>query len=84
MATSLPTRVAFASPEQGLNSYINLSHASEMTGGAHRMKDLANIVGLIKARSLPADLADQLDPFVRNRYLEIWQELQVPDPEELA
>ena len=26
------------------------------------------------------DLADQLHPFVRDRYQEMWRELQTPDP----
>ncbi len=90
-----PKPVAFPDPAESsvtsagithvnLPTFLDLNLASGMTGGLRRMKDLANVVGLIKARSLPANLADQLDPFVRARYLEIWRELQTPDPHDLA
>jgi len=62
-----------------LPTLIDLKLASGMTGGIHRGKDLIDVVELIKATKLPATLADQLNPFVRARYLEMWSELQTPD-----
>ncbi len=63
-----------------LPTLIDLKLASGMTGGLTRSKDIVDVVELIKIRPLPADLADQLNPFVRDRYLEMWRELQTPDP----
>jgi hypothetical protein len=37
-----------------------------------RIKDLADVQELIKALQLSDDFADQLDPLVRNKYLELW------------
>jgi hypothetical protein len=44
-----------------------------MTGGISRLKDLADVVALIQMLSLPAEFADELDPFVRPRYCELWE-----------
>jgi len=46
----------------------------------HRAKDIGDVVEMIKHVKLPRELADQLDPSVRGRYLEIWDALQTPDP----
>ena len=67
-----------------LPTLIDLKLASGMTGGLRRGKDIIDVVELIKAIKLPSELADQLNPYVRDRYLEIWQDLQTPDPEESA
>lgn len=65
-----------------LPTLIDLKLASGMTGGMHRIKDFGDVVAIIKARSLPADFAEQLNPYVRSRYLEIWDDLQKPDVQE--
>jgi hypothetical protein len=64
-----------------LPSLVELKLASGMTGGVHRMRDLADAIELIKILKLPADFTDQLNPFVRDRYAEYWPELQGPERE---
>jgi hypothetical protein len=59
-----------------LRSLVELKLASGMTGGVHRMKDLADVVALIDSLGLDESLADDLDPFVRDRYLELWRGVQ--------
>jgi hypothetical protein len=60
-------------------SYINLQKlvelklASGMTNPG-RLKDLSDILELIKALDLPINFSNQLDPFVRNKYEELWKE----------
>ena len=44
-----------------------------MTGGLHRLKDFADVIALIEALALSADFADQLNPYVRDKYRELWQ-----------
>jgi hypothetical protein len=51
---------------------IALKLASGMTA-PHRLKDLADVQELIRAASLPRELANTLDPYVRDKYLELWQ-----------
>ena len=47
-----------------------------MTGGIHRLKDFADVIALIEALHLSAEFADQLNPYVRDKYLELWQGIQ--------
>jgi hypothetical protein len=54
-----------------LEKLIELKLASGMTT-LHRLRDLADVQELIKVRRLSAELADQLDPYVRATYLELW------------
>jgi hypothetical protein len=76
-----PKPVAFPDPENvsveiggaryvGLPTLLELKLASGTA--AHRMKDLGDVQELIKALSLPREMAAQLDPFVRARYEELW------------
>jgi hypothetical protein len=85
-----PKPVAFPDParvaERGqrfavlpLARLIELKLASGMTA-AHRLKDLADVLELIRARQLPRDLA--LDPYVRAKYDELWLAAQGSDPHE--
>ncbi len=46
----------------------------------HRLRDLADVLELIRVADLPAQLADELDLFVREKYLELWRAAQTPDP----
>jgi hypothetical protein len=59
--------------------YIELKLASGMVA-AHRGKDLVDIQELIKSASLPARVADDLHPWVRAKFLELWQLAQATDP----
>ena len=60
-------------------SYINLQKlvelklASGMTNPG-RLKDLSDVLELIKAIDLPIDFAKQLDPFVKDKFKELWKE----------
>jgi len=58
---------------------IELKLASGMTA-PHRLKDLADVLELIRAARLPAELADRLDPYVRDKYAELWRAAQTEDP----
>jgi hypothetical protein len=63
-----------------LETLIELKIASGMTA-PHRMKDLADVIELIRANALPAQYRDRLDPYVRARYEELWQAAQAREPE---
>ncbi|HSK01559.1 MAG TPA: hypothetical protein VK932_09970 [Kofleriaceae bacterium] len=62
-----------------LAKLVELKLASGMSS-IHRTKDLADDVELIKHAELPRGLAAELDASVRDRYLEMWDALQTPDP----
>ena len=63
-----------------LAKLIELKLASGISA-SHRVKDLGDVQELIRSLHLPANLADQLDPFVRGKYLELWNGLQQAPPE---
>ena len=78
-----PKPVAFPEPgsvaaeQEGIRllnvaALIELKLASGMTG-LGRLKDLADVQEVIKMLGLPEMLADQLNPYVRERYGELWQ-----------
>lgn len=54
-----------------LTTLIELKLASGMTN-THRLKDLADVQEVIKTLSLPIDFADQLNPYVREKFRELW------------
>jgi|GEM_PF-192405 len=56
-----------------LHTLIELKLASGMTS-AGRLKDLADVMELIKVLNLPADFVLRLNPFVRDKYKELWKE----------
>ena len=56
-----------------LPTLVELKLASGMTNTS-RMKDLSDVLELIKILSLPATFTDQLNPFVREKYLELWNQ----------
>jgi hypothetical protein len=79
----LPKAVSFPDPKTGfviidgvrtlsLERLVELKLASGMTA-PDRLKDLADVQELIKARPLPADFAETLDQSVREKYLELYQ-----------
>jgi hypothetical protein len=59
---------------------FELKLASGMTA-PHRLKDLADVIELIRILQLPAELAAELDPYVRDKFRELWQAAQTVDPE---
>lgn len=63
-----------------LEELIDLKLASGMTN-PNRLKDLADVQELIKAIRPPRVLAERLDPFVRDKFLEFWDGVQSQPPE---
>lgn len=59
--------------------YVELKLASGMVA-AHRAKDLVDVQELIRSAGLPQNVADQLHPWVREKFIELWHLAQVPDP----
>ena len=87
-----PKPVAFPDParvaERGariallpLATLVELKLASGMTA-PHRIKDLADVVELVRVASLPETLAETLNPYVRDKYLELWRAAQGQDPQD--
>ena len=65
-------------PFVSLKTLIELKLASGMTA-AHRLQDMADVIQLIRANQLPVDYADQLNPYVREKFNEMWQAAQVEE-----
>jgi hypothetical protein len=61
-----------------LPRFIELKLASGMTA-PHRLQDLADVLRLIESSRLPRELGEQLDPYVRDKYDELWSAAQHPD-----
>jgi hypothetical protein len=57
---------------------IELKLASGMTA-PHRMQDLTDVLRLIHVTRIPRDFSEQLDPYVRDKFLELWQLAQHAD-----
>ena len=55
-----------------LEKLIELKLASGMTA-PDRLRDLADVQELIKIRKLDAEYADRLNPYVRDKYLDLWK-----------
>ena len=80
-----PKPVAFPDPavaERGarvallpLPMLLELKLASGMTA-PDRLKDLADVQEMIRINRLPRALAGELNPFVRDKYLELWQAVE--------
>ena len=66
----------------GLPTLVELKLASGMTGGIHRLKDIADVVELIKALTLPRSLGEHLNPFVRDKFYELWDVLAAAPKDE--
>lgn len=77
-----PKPVSFPSPASvaeeiagiryvSLQALIEMKLASGMTS-PERMKDLADVVELIKTLNLEADFSNKLNPFVQQKYKELW------------
>ena len=87
----LPKPVVFPDPAQvairgehiallPLPRLIELKLASGMTA-PHRLKDLADVIEVIRILKLPSELAAELDPYVRAKYGELWQAAQAAERE---
>lgn len=85
-----PKPIAFPDPAQvaergkrfallPMPRFIELKLASGMSA-PHRGRDLVDIQDLIKSAVLPRETANDLHPWVREKFLEIWQLAQTPDP----
>jgi hypothetical protein len=59
--------------------YIELKLASGMVA-PHRAKDLVDVQELIRSASLSLDVANDLHPWVREKFVELWHLAQTPDP----
>jgi hypothetical protein len=59
---------------------IEMKLASGMSA-AHRLRDLADVLEVIRAAHLPAEFAEALDPSVRAKYRELWEAAQAADRE---
>jgi hypothetical protein len=86
-----PKPVAFPDPEATavrgrrvallpLPRLIELKLASGMSA-PHRLKDLADVLELVRHLSLPRELAESLDGSVRAKYEELWQAAQAAERE---
>ena len=84
-----PKPVRFPSPRRAgidagrfrvvdLKHFLEMKLASGMTA-AHRIQDLADVLRLIAVAKLPRELAEQLDPYVRAKYDDLWQTAQRPE-----
>ena len=63
-----------------LPTLVELKLASGMTA-PHRLKDLADVLEVIRALRLPEELSGSLNPYVREEYLELWRAAQIQDQE---
>lgn len=86
-----PKPVRFPDPEVaavrgGHGAFLPLARLVELKlasglSAPHRLKDLADVLELVRAAQLDLELGDQLDPSVRGKYAELWQAAQGADPE---
>jgi Uncharacterised nucleotidyltransferase len=75
---SFPDPVAVSFESGGIRylnlpTLVELKLASGMTN-PNRMKDLSDVLELIKILNLPSAFSDQLNPFVRAKFLELWNQ----------
>ncbi len=86
----LPKPVSFPAPETvsetgadgipyvSLNALLELKLASGMTA-AHRPQDLADVIELIRVNRLPLEHGDLLNPYVVEKYRDLWRAAQMVD-----
>ncbi len=63
-----------------LENLIELKIASGMTA-PHRLRDLADVIELIRIHSLESGYEQSLDPYVRPKYRQLWRAAQTSDDE---
>ena len=61
-----------------IERFIELKLASGMPA-THRLRDLADVLELVRGTELNRELSEKLDPSVREKYLELWVAAQEPD-----
>ncbi len=61
-----------------IERWIELKLASGMVA-AHRLKDLADVQELIRSARLPKSMSNDLDPWVRGRFIELWEAVESGD-----
>jgi hypothetical protein len=69
-------RVPGHAPFLPVDKLVELKLASGLSA-RDRLKDLADVLELIKAAPLPRDLDASLDASVRSKYLELWADAQI-------
>jgi hypothetical protein len=79
---AFPTPAAVVDDIKGIRyinlpSLVELKLASGMTN-PERMKDLSDVIEMIKVLGLPRDFAEKLHPFVQDRYLQLWGDANPP------
>jgi len=84
----LPKPVSFPPPESvselseegipiiSLATLLELKMASGMTA-SHRMQDMADVMNLIRINRLDLSFCDQLNPYVAEKFHELWSAAQV-------
>ncbi len=77
-----PDPAAVAFEKDGIQ-YVNLPTLLELKlasgiSSTERLKDLADAQELMKILNLPQAFADQLNPYVREKYLELWRGARPP------
>jgi hypothetical protein len=87
-----PKPVAFPDPADACVEldgieYLSLPHLIELKlasgmSSPYRLRDLADVQALIQARSLPREFAQQLHPYVRDKFDEGWSLAQQARQEE--
>ena len=65
-------------PYVSLNTLLELKLASGMTA-AHRPQDLADVIELIRVNHLPITHATLLNPYVAEKFCELWRAAQTID-----
>ena len=65
-----------AIPYISLKTLLELKMASGMTA-QHRPRDLDDVIQLIRVNQLPTDYANQLNPYVQEKFRELWQSAQI-------
>jgi hypothetical protein len=85
----LPKPVAFPDPEKVIDikddlpfvtlpTLLDLKIACGMTT-THRPRDLDDVIQLIRFNSLPLEYAANLNPYVADKFRELWQSAQIVD-----
>lgn len=80
---SFPDPLAASVEREGIRivtveKLIELKLASGMSA-PHRLRDLADVQDLVSVLGLPLDLAERLDPSVRDAYRQMWHATRVSD-----
>jgi len=84
-----PKPVAFPDPREAavtgakyrivsLERLVEMKLASGMTA-PHRLQDLADVLRLIRAADLPRDFGARIDPYVRDKFEELWVASRHPE-----